>query len=343
MRKIVRFLVFMSAALGSGTAAAYPTSVVFAPTGEAKAFGDVSPLFYTSMTLTPAVGPGTNWACIEVGILPRFEYGGGVFFGGLEIGANLIASDLLGTGDDYVKPVFDAKLHILVEKGWLPNVAVGIMEVNPFRWNRSLNLTYVSLTKTLQFGETSYGRLTLGLGGALADFSGDPYKTSFPAFYGTKPFSKDSRAAMILGYESPAFGPFSIGIDHIGGVSEVSTTNVALNLAPIDGAVFAVGGWFGSDPDAFAAGMFAYAVMNFNLGKTFGSKPPAEPAKVPAPLPENAAPAAPPPPTTPVAPPEPVAPPAPPGPVTPPTPPVPTPPVAPPALSHLDAARPKHS
>ncbi len=239
----------------------------------------------------------------------------------------------MGTGDDYVKPVFDAKLHILVEKGWLPNVAVGIMEVNPFRWNRSLNLTYVSLTKTLQFGETSYGRLTLGLGGALANFDGDPYKASFPAFYGTKPFSKDSRAAMILGYESPAFGPFSIGIDHIGGVSEVSTTNVALNLAPIDGAVFAVGGWFGSDPDAFAAGMFAYAVLNFNLGKTFGPKPPPEPEKVPAPLPENAAPKTP---TAPDAPPGLVAPPKPSGPVAPPappapsTPPVPTEPAAPP-------------
>jgi len=308
----------MSLALGSGTAAAYPTSVVFAPTGEAKAFGDVSPLFYTSMTLTSpsgAAAPGTSWACLEVGVLPRFEYGGGVFFGGLEIGANLIGSDLLGTGHDYVKPVFDAKLHLLVEKGWAPHVAVGIMEVNPFRLNRSLNLTYVSMTKTLQFGETSYGRLTLGLGWSLSDFSSDPDKaTAGPAFYATKPFSKDSRAAMILGYESPSFGPFSIGIDHIGGVSEVSSTNVALNLAPIDGAVFAVGGWFGSDPDAFYAGMFAYAVMNFNLGKTFGPKPPPEPEKVPAPLPETAAPPAPIAPIAPIAPvtpPAPVAPPAP--------------------------------
>ena len=286
----------MSLALGGGSAAAYPTSVVFAPTGEAKAFGDVSPLFYTSMAFTPKVAPGASWTCLEVGVLPRFEYGGGVFFGGLEIGANLIGSDLLGSGRDYVKPVFDAKLHILVEKGWLPHVAVGIMEVNPFRLNRSLNLTYVALTKTLQLGETSYGRLTLGLGGALADFSSDPDKDTYPTFYGTKPFSKDSRAAMILGYESPAFGPFSIGIDHIGGVSEVSTTNVALNLAPVDGAVVAVGGWFGSDPDAFAAGMFAYALMSFNLGKTFGPKPPPEPEKekVLTPLPgKPAAPATP--------------------------------------------------
>lgn len=343
MRKIARFLVFMAVALGGGTAAAYPTSVVFAPTGEAKGFGDVSPLFYTSMTLTPAVGPGTNWACIEVGVLPRFEYGGGVFFGGLEIGANLIASDLLGTGHDYVKPVFDAKLHILVEKGWLPHVAVGIMEVNPFRWNRSLNLTYVSLTKTLQFGETSYGRLTLGMGGSLGDFSGDPYKTSFPTFYGTKPFSKDSRAAMILGYESPSFGPFSIGIDHIGGVSEVSTTNVALNLAPIDGAVFAVGGWFGSDPDAFAAGAFAYAVLSFNLGKTFGPKPPPEPEKAPAPPPDKGTPPAQPPSEPPPGPVKPPAPPEQPAQPAQPTPPVPTEPVTPPTLSHLNASRAKHS
>ena len=336
MQKVARFLVFTSLVLGSGTAAAYPTSVVFAPTGEAKAFGDVSPLLYTSMALTSPIGttPGTNWACIEVGVLPRFEYGGGVFFGGLEVGANLIASDLLESGRDYVKPVFDAKLHILVEKGWLPHVAVGIMEVNPFRMNRSLNLTYVSLTKTLQLGETSYGRLTLGLGGALGDFSSDHDKDAFPTFYGTKPFSKDSRAAMILGYESPAFGPFSIGIDHIGGVSEVSTTNVALNLAPVDGAVVGVGGWFGSDPDAFAAGMFAYVVMSFNLGKTFGSKPPPGPEKVLTPIPgKPATPATPATPTTPTTPltsetPAPVAPPAPAVPPEPLAPPAPPPPVA---------------
>jgi hypothetical protein len=334
MRKAAQFLVFSSLALGSGAAAAYPTSVVFAPTGEAKAFGDVTPLLYTSMTLTPTAGPGTTWTCLEVGVLPRFEYGGGVFFGGLEVGANLIASDLMGSGRDYVKPVFDAKLHILVEKGWLPHVAVGIMEVNPFRMNRSLNLTYVSLTKTLQFGETSYGRLTLGLGGALGDFSSDPDKDAYPSFHGTKPFSKDSRAAMILGYESPAFGPFSIGIDHIGGVSEVSATNVALNLAPVDGAVVGVGGWFGSDPDAFAAGMFAYVVMSFNLGKTFGSKPPPEPEKVLTPIPGKPAT-----PATPAAsePPAPVAPPA---PAVAPAPVVPPEPVAPPAPSPPDAAPP---
>ncbi|MNY78818.1 hypothetical protein D3C86_2192140 [compost metagenome] len=34
----------------------------------------------------------------------------------------------------------------------------------------------------------------------------------------------------MAGYESPAFGPFYLAVDHVGGVSEVGGTYAALNL-----------------------------------------------------------------------------------------------------------------
>jgi hypothetical protein len=269
----------------SREAAAYPSSIVFAPTGEAKAFGDVAPLMYGAMSFTPTVGHSSTWLCLEAGVLPRFEYGSsGVSFGGLELGVNAIMSDLAGTPDAFIKPVFDLKLHLIAETGYVPHLAVGIMEVDPFHWNRSMNLTYVAVTKTIEVSGRNLGRLTLGFGGALGDFDDDPYRDTLPAFYATAPFPKTSRAVLIGGYESPTFGPFSLGIDHLGGASEVSSTNVALNFLPIEGTVIGLGGWFGSDPDAWVAGAFSYLLINFNVGKVFGAKDeePAAPAPVTA-------------------------------------------------------------
>jgi hypothetical protein len=265
-------------------ALAYPTAVVFAPTGDVKAPGDVGALFYYAMYVKPSFGTGPTWVGADVGLLPKLSYGdSGLSFGGLELGVDAIATDLAGTSGAFVKPVFNLKAQLLTESGWIPHVAVGAMEVSPFRMERSMNLVYASFTKTLASSASSYGRLTLGLGGSLNHPGSDPFKDTAPVFYATAPFSRGSKLLLLAGYESPAFGIFSVGLDHVGGYSEVSSTNLALNMTPFEGGTLAVGGFVGSDPDAFYGGGFAYLVLNFNVFKTFGKKEEPAPSASPPP------------------------------------------------------------
>src|SRR5215212_4036384 len=84
--------------LYGSAASAYPTSVIFAPTGDAKAAGDVGTLLYFSMILTKPVSPGLCWFGADIGVLPKLKLGdSGLSFGGLEVGVDGIVSDLLGT------------------------------------------------------------------------------------------------------------------------------------------------------------------------------------------------------------------------------------------------------
>ncbi len=213
---------------------------------------------------------------------PRIPYGkSGLSFGGLEVGVDAFSADLYGTPGAFIKPIFNAKLQLLTEGKYTPNIAFGAMQLDPFHLNRSMNTIYGSTTKALKFMGKSYGRLTLGLGASLVNPGQDPYKATHPVFYATAPFARESPLLLIAGYESPALGPFGLGIDHIGGYSEISATNVAVNLTPIDGATMGVGGFFGSDPSAFYAGMFAYIFVNFNIFKAFGKK------EGPAPTPKS--------------------------------------------------------
>ncbi|HRI66966.1 MAG TPA: hypothetical protein PK156_22120 [Polyangium sp.] len=266
---------------------AYPTAVVFAPTGDVKGPGDTGAFLYQAMYFKPVVGAGPAWLGMDVGVLPRVPYGdSGLSFGGLEIGIDAFAADLYGTPSAFVKPIFNAKLQVLTEGKWIPNLALGAMQIDPFRMNRSMNMVYGSMTKTLEFSGTNYGRLTLGFGGALVNPGDDVYRDTYPVFYATAPFPKDSKLLLIAGYESPAFGPFNIAVDHIGGYSEVSSTNVVANFTPVNGATLGLGGFFGSDPNAFYAGMFAYIFVSFNVFNVFGKKDePAAAAPAPAPTP----------------------------------------------------------
>jgi hypothetical protein len=288
-RSILAASLALSVGLGAPTALAYPTSVVFAPTGEAKAGGDVSVFLYQAMSFAPTVGPAAAWIGVDVGLIPRVPYGkSGLSFGGLEVGIDAFAADLYGTPDAYVKPIFNAKLQFVTEGKWMPHIAVGAMQVNPFRLPRSMNMVYGSMTKTLLIAGRNFGRLTLGMGSTLINPGDDPYKDSYPVYYATAPFPRQSRLFLLGGYESPSFGPFNIGLDHIGGTSEVGSTNLVLNMTPFDGATFGLGGYAGSDPKAFYGGMFAYIFLSFNIFKTFRKKD--KPAPV-APAVQSAAPA----------------------------------------------------
>lgn len=70
-------------------------------------------------------------------------------------------------------------------------------------------------------------------------------------FRGSEPFL-DGNGAFLAGYVSPYFGPVSFAIDHVGGSSAVSSTNVALNVRLWrDGAgtyvVAGIGGYLSND------------------------------------------------------------------------------------------------
>lgn len=246
-----------------GRAHAYPSSVVFAPTGEARGLGEIGVFVYGGGTIDKRFIPGVTWAGLQGGIFPKIEYGSsGVAFGGVEVGADLFSADLQGSPDAFVKPVANLKIQPLTEYGALPAVGLGIFGLAPTRTSRSLNLAYGSLTKSLTFGERSYGRITLGIA-AVVYRAEDPNAEAYPLYRGSFPFPASSRYGVIAGYTSPPFGRFGIAIDHVGGISEISSTNAALGLTPVPGATWAVGGWMQTAAPARSAGVFTYIAIDF--------------------------------------------------------------------------------
>jgi hypothetical protein len=163
-------------ALVPSSAWAYPTSVVFSPTGETKPLGTAGLLAYTSTTLSPSVSAGSSWFGVEAGVLPQWAYGSsGVSFGGLEVGFDAITP----YGRGIVKPVLNAKLGLVTEGRYWPSLAVGVMEVSPAL--PAMDFVFVSATKALG----PVGPLTLGFG----DNAGDPsvFAGSFPFTSGGSP------------------------------------------------------------------------------------------------------------------------------------------------------------
>jgi hypothetical protein len=273
MRKTIAALTIGAALGASSNATAYPSAVVFAPSGDAKGLGTVGTFLYTALLYRPRTAPGVTWVGTNVGVAPAFAYGSsGVGFGGFEIGVDAINAFVYPGEFAYVKPVFNAKLQLVTENDWFPNVAVGAMEIAPTR--HSQDVGYLSMTKTLKSAERSYGRVTLGLG---VSFTGDTN-----LFRPTPPFD-GTRLFPIAGYESPALGPLSLAVDHVGGVSEVSGTNVALNLTPTDGVTWSVGAFFGNDrglEETTYDGLFTYLAVSTQVATWFKSRretPPAAP------------------------------------------------------------------
>jgi hypothetical protein len=258
MRQLIA-AVALGATLGLASSAnAYPSAVVFAPSGEVRGLGCVGTFLFTGLLYRPQVAPGVSWAGTNVGVAPAIGYGSsGVGFGGLEIGIDAMNPFVYPGEPPYVKPVFNAKLQLVTESAWTPSTAIGAMEIAPTR--HSEDVGYVSTTKTLGTDERNYGRVTLGLGTSL---SRDPNVfRATPPFEGTALFP-------IAGYASPALGPISFAIDHIGGVSEVSSTNVALNLTPLQGVTWSIGGFFGNErqhEETTYDGLFTYLAVSFRV------------------------------------------------------------------------------
>jgi hypothetical protein len=254
--------------LVSETAHAYPSSVVFAPTGESRKLGEVGVFGYASYVLHKRVAPGVTWFGLQVGLAPTVPYGSsGLSFGGVEAGVDLFGNDLQGSPAAFVKPVTNVKVQPVTELRFVPNVALGILGIALPRRERSLALVYGSLTKTFDFG-----KITLGLAGFAGGSADDRYRESHPLFRSTWPFASGSRLAWLGGWSSPSFGRFSVALDHVAGVSEISSTNLALNYSPVTGATWAIGGWVVGDRAAYASGAFTYLSLDFNPFRSSGER-----------------------------------------------------------------------
>lgn len=232
---------------------AYPTSVVFTPTAEAKDLGTVGVLAYTSTNLKPKLNPGSTWAGLEFGVLPQFKYPGTeVQFGGLELGA-----DIITPYGSIVKPVLNLKLAPLKEGQYHPGLAVGLMEVSPGL--PSMNFAYSSLTKSFTVKDVNLGRVTLGFGMNLGAKS---------QFYGTWP-AQGTRLGVLLAYESPMLKDrVGLVVDHLGGGSEISSTYVGASIMVSGPTYFMVGGFFANDRRAPAStydGLFGALTTTLDL------------------------------------------------------------------------------
>ena len=223
----------------------YPTSVVFAPTGDSRDLGQIGAFAYGAMSYQAK--NANAWVGVGAGLVPSFAYGGGLRFGGVEVGANLLTPDLRGASR--VLPLFDLKASVLAEGRYHPALAAGVIGLSP-TFKQQLNFGYVAVTKTLKWQATSYGRVTLGAGHAFVPdaqlypgckASGDPC-----AFRGSVPF-EDVNVSPMLGYETPGFGRFSFAVDHVGGTSVLSATNVVANVLLVEGFTFSLGAWFSND------------------------------------------------------------------------------------------------
>lgn len=224
----------LAACLWSGGAAAYPTSVVFAPSGEAMPFGGFVLGSYAGVAVAPEpVRFSSGWGGLNVGVLPSFDVvptsAGAVAFGGGEVGFDVYGPDLDGNATF----VFNAKLQILEEAKYWPAISLGVFQVSPDA-ERGAMLGYFALSKSFSVRDVDLGQLTFGMmwsfaaGGRVAPqcfVSG----ARWCVFRGAGPF-EDENGAFIAGYVSPWLGPLSVALEHVGGTSAVSSTNAAVNF-----------------------------------------------------------------------------------------------------------------
>jgi len=246
-------------------AQAYPTCVIFAPTGNTVALGQGNFSFWNAYYGNAA----STWTGLNVGIMPEFPYGGsGLTFPGLEIGVDLIAE--VG-GAPTVKPIGNAKLGLVKEVGWVPDLAVGYMSWAFANQDRSLNMAYAALSHSATLGGRDLGRGSLALGQA--------FPSATDQFVGTWPLKAGNQSLMV-GWEFPPVGPFTMAFDHVGGDSEVSGTCVVLNAELVPGTFASIGYAVSHDrEDPQPDGYFIQTYTNFDLLKAFG--PPTPPAKEP--------------------------------------------------------------
>lgn len=257
--------------LAGTPALAYPTSLIFTPTGDVVGQGAGCLSFYNAF-----YGNAVDcWTGYNVGVLPSIPYGStGLTFPGLEVGLDVLASPGRAVA---IKPTANVKLGLLAEEGPWPALAAGYMSAALLHPRNSLNLAYVSGTHAVTLGGSRLGRFTFG--GAYA-LPGDPEE-----FEPTWPLP-GTNAALLAGYEFPSVGPFSFAVDTITGVSELSGTCLVMNIELVPGTFASVGYAFSHDRTSVSSGLrdayFLQTYTNFDLvapfqpaadGEASGTKP----------------------------------------------------------------------
>jgi len=220
--------------LASGEARAYPTSVVYAPSGEALPFGSFSVGTFASLGLSPEpVHFGVAWGGFDVGVIPSIDIArttvGTIAFAGAEIGFDGFGPD----ADGAPTGVFNVKLQLLKDAKYWPAIAIGMFQISP-NAKRSPLLGYFALSKSFSVGDIDLGQLTFGMMKSFADetrIAPQCFVSGAPSclFRGSEPFL-DGNGAFLAGYLSPWIGPVGFGIDYVGGTSAVSSANVAVNF-----------------------------------------------------------------------------------------------------------------
>ncbi len=238
-------------AAASRPAIAYPSSIIACPTGEVQTAGAGSAFLYDAY-----YPDGFQiWGGLNLGLGGGFTYGDtGKAFEGWELGV-----DLIGWGGDPVdaRLALDVKGQLLGEDPLWPALAAGFMGFTPGRAEQSLNVLYLSATKTLAWQDLSLGRLSGGIGSAFLQGGSTGFAATFP-------FSGPSTALLMAGYETPSLGPLYLAVDHVGGVSDYGGTNVALHLQTAEGTFLAAGYAFGNELLAsYPPGPFAYLSTTF--------------------------------------------------------------------------------
>lgn len=221
----------------AGQAIAYPSAIIACPTGEVQGAGAGDVFLYDAY-----YPEGFQvWGGMNLGLGGGFDYGdSGLRFEGWEVGADLIGS---GGAPAEARIALSVKAQVLGETTAWPALGAGLMGLNPGRSEQSLNLLFLSATKTLAWDGRDLGRLSAGVGSTL-------WRGEGAGFIATSPFDTGSNGLVMAGYESPALGPWSLAIDHVGSVSDYGGTNVALHFETGSGTYLALGYAFGNDPFA---------------------------------------------------------------------------------------------
>ncbi|MBI5536074.1 MAG: hypothetical protein HY898_25360 [Deltaproteobacteria bacterium] len=227
-----------AAAIVPTKAWAYPTAVIFSPSGKSLPANNISGYVYGGLPLSGADVELNPWAGIQAGLGPTPDAPPkGPSFGGAELGM-----DVLGVGDGRYKLVLNAKIQLLAAWGALgPDVAIGMMQLSVSDVSRSMSFAYLAVSRSFKIRDTDVGTFAVGWGHSFAP---SPPDGESRAFTGTFPFRRAAREALLLGYVTPALGPLSLAIDHFGGNSEASDLYAGLNIAPTQWLLVTPGAFF---------------------------------------------------------------------------------------------------